>query len=576
MMKMMPESAPSLPSTPTDPGALLAAAVVPDRVIDDFRPLTDTLEWRLADVHWAREGLRPFAENQVPHLVTSSGRLSHKAAAVVYHSCLASPPTGTVDLLELGAGSGLFARFFLDEFRRLCEASGRDFYQRLRYRVTDRSPRTIEQWAEHGLFAAHGERVLPGTCDALRPAEFRGAAADPPETLRGLRAVLCNYLLDTLPARLLRRSEDGIRELQVRTHLCPDDEVVRTYTRLTIDELRALAQSPEPAARAQLVPLLSLLLPEVAYRPAAPADIPFAEEALALLPEHEQVLVSGGALRCLEACLPLLAPDGFVLINDYGPVAGVASAPELLSPLRLGATMALGINFPLIDAYFARRGLPALTPPGDEALLLHARLLPARLATEPLAAAFGAAFGIAAQQALEGPLAEARTHLSAGRLEDALGCYRAAVALAPRDFLVLGEVAEFAVSHLRDAELGRALATDALAHNPWTSGWLWNLLGECLATLGRIPEAHEAHLRAAQIHPGDPRAHLNLSLTLTHQGRLEDALVAVARGLAADGQGHYRARLLDRQQQLLMLVQHRALGEQERLVQRNDRLRVAL
>lgn len=556
---------------------LLEEARAPDREVQGFRSLTDTLEWQLAEVHWAQVGLRPFAENQVPHLVTSSGRLSQQAAAVLYQSCLAHPPQGALTVLELGAGTGLFARFFLDAFRDLCQAGGRDFYQRLRYLATDRSPRTLQQWEEHGIFTDHGARVARGTCDALSPGVFCPAQG-PPEALQGLRAVLCNYLLDTLPARLLRRGAGGVEELQVRTNLC-DAETARGYTTLDLPALRALAESADPAARARLVPLLTLLEPEVAYRPLDPADLaalPCAAEALELSAGHERVLLSEGALRCLEQCRALLAPEGFLLVNDYGPVQGdLSQARELAAPLRLGATMALGVSFPLLEAYLGRRGLRAVTPPGDERSSLHARLF-LHAADPEVEAAFAAAFGQEAQQRVEVPVNEARQHLGAGRLDEALRCYRAAVDASPRDFLVLGEAAEFAASHLRDPVIGLALAEAALALNPWYGGWMWSVLGECRYALGRIDEAHQAHLRAAQIHPGDPRAHLNLSVTWAHSGQLDEALLAVARGLACDGQGLYRARLLDRQQQLLAHLANRALGEQERHARRNERLRAAL
>lgn len=543
----------------------------PSREVQGFRPLTETLEWELADLHWAQAGLRPFVEQQVPHLVTSSGRLSQQAAAVLHASCRARPGEGPITVLELGAGTGLFARYLLDAFRDLCAAGGDDFYDRLRYVVTDRSARTVAQWAEHGLFAEHGAHVEAGVCDALAPGRL--VAGDGERPLSGLRAVFCNYLLDTLPARLLRRGAGGVEELRVRTNLAADAETARAYGAPPLPELRALAGSADPAERARLVPLLTLLEPEVAFAPVGPAELPFAEEALSLCP-GERVLLSHGALRCLEALSALLSPEGFVLVNDYGPVQAEL-AGDLAAPLRLGATMALGVSFPLLEAYFERRGRPLLRPPGDERTLLHARLLLA--APQPEAeAAFREAFGEEALGRVEGALQEARQHLAAGRMDEALSRYREAVAQSPRDFLVLGEAAEFASSHLGDAQIGLELAQAALRLNPWYGAWMWSVLGDCLYALGRPAEAHEAYLAAARIHPQDPRGQLNLALTHGQRGELDEALLCVARGLARDAQGLYRARLLDRQQQLLAAASSRALGEQERLARRAARLRGAL
>lgn len=561
---------------------LLDRAGVPDRQVQEFRPLCESLEWQLADLHWAAAGLRPFVENQVPHLVTSSGRLSQQAAAVLYESCLESPPAGPGPLwvLELGAGTGLHARYFLDAFQDLCTAGGKDFYERLVYLCTDRSPRTVAQWAEHGLFEDHRGRVRCGTCDALHPDRVR--TPDGQEiAVSGLRAVLCTYLLDTLPAAVLRRGGirgDTVEELRLRTNLVADADTVRGYTPLGLEELRALSESPDPARRERLVPLLTLLEPELAFFPVDLSAVPHGAAALSLCPGQDLVLASHGAMACLEALLPLLGPAGFVLFNDYGPIKP-EQVREMIAPQRLGATMALGVNLPLVEAHLARRGGRVLAPPGDDKWQIHARLVfPAHSpAAQPgTEAAFAAAFGAAAQEQVEVPLAEARQHLGAGRLDAALACYRAAVAASPPDFLVLGEAAEFAAAHLHDYSIGLELAQAAVRLNPWYASWLWNVLGDCHYCLGRLDEAHEAYLQAVRIHPQDARAHMNLSVTHGQRGELEAALLSIARGLTHDNQGLYRARLLDRQQQLLAVLSNRALGEQERALRRSDRLRSAV
>lgn len=98
--------------------------------IEDFRPLGHCLEWRLADAYWDRAGIIPFVRNDVPYLVNNTGRLSENAAALVFAALNEARPSlpARLVLLELGAGTGLHARYFLDAFVAKCREEDNDLY----------------------------------------------------------------------------------------------------------------------------------------------------------------------------------------------------------------------------------------------------------------------------------------------------------------------------------------------------------------------------------------------------------------------------------------------------------------
>jgi tetratricopeptide (TPR) repeat protein len=468
-------------------------------------------------------------------------------------------------VLEIGAGTGLFARYFLDAFRGLCQQEGRDFYGRLLYFASDRSRRTVDQWAERELFADHAGRVVTGTCDATRPDEFRGAEGEP-VALPPLRAVFANYVLDVLPSAVVRTGPAGPEVMCVRTHLTTHLALLPQYTRLTIDEVRRLAASDDPADRARLLPIVSLLELETAFRPAGDRPPPYLTEALAFGAGLERVVLNYGAIDCLEACLRRLGPDGFVLLNDYGPVerdqiAGHAAVQ------RFGGSTALGLNFPFLEHHFSGGGRALLKPDEQEAPQIHARLL-CRADLPRTREAFARLCGSAAYAYLKGPHEEARKHAAAGRHDDALECFRTALSRCPRDWYLVGQAAQFVALQLRDLNSGLELIQAAVALNPWYSAWLWNVLGDCLFYLQRYDDAHEAYLQARRIDPDDVLTNFNLSYSHYQRGEFDEALAAVARGLARDAQGVYRARLLDKQQQVLATVSARWMGEQERLAKR--------
>ena len=143
----------------------------------------------------------------------------------------------------------------------------------------------------------------------------------------------------------------------------------------------------------------------------------------------------------------------------------------------------------------------------------------------------------------------------------------------PADWQMLGEAAEYVGLQLGDHAAGLEIVRSALQRNPWYSAWLWNILGDCLFYRERLADAHEAFTQAQRIDPDDPRTNLNLAYTLSARGDQAGALVAIAHGLAHDGKGHYRPRLLEKQAQVLALISECAAAEQNRLVRRAERFR---
>jgi tetratricopeptide (TPR) repeat protein len=239
---------------------------------------------------------------------------------------------------------------------------------------------------------------------------------------------------------------------------------------------------------------------------------------------------------------------------------------------RFGGSVALGLSFPPLERALAARGLEVTAPDGDEQRRVHTRLCARSIGPRTRETLRGR-FSLATDQHRDAPLEDARAHVAAGRHQQALEAYRELIARNPRDWQMLGEAAEYAGLQLRDHAAGLQLVRAALERNPWYSSWLWNVLGDCLFYRERLDDAHAAFLQAARIDPDDPRTNLNVAYTLSARGDQPAALAAIARGLAHDGRGVYRPRLLEKQAQVLSLVSERAAAEQNRLVRRAERFR---
>jgi tetratricopeptide (TPR) repeat protein len=550
-------------------GETLRDVVLPSRVLQDFRRLPQCLEWELSDLYWSSAGLLPFAENDVPYAINNNSRLSENAAALLYANCQEIPPTGPLLLFECGAGTGLFARYLLDAFRALCRESGADFYDRLTFLVTDSSPTTLRQWIERGIFSEHQEHVVLATCDALRPGEARTVNGDR-VAIRDLRAVFANYLLDTLPSTVIRNGEHGCEELHIRTHLTEAADRVATYTRMTLDEMRALASSPDVTEKAKLIPLVTLFEYESAFIANGSAP-PHAQEALDFNAGLDRSALNYGAIEFLEMYLGFLDAGGFILVNDYGPSEREQVVAQS-SPQKFGSTVAFGLNFPFLDHYFATRDRVMIKAEEDkEALILVRLLMNSRLAKT--IEVFDKRFTSAAFREVENPATEARKHVEAGRFDEAKELYQKGLERSPRDWRLIAEIAEFVIRQASDYRAGLELARAAITINPWYSAWLWNVLGDALFALGRYDEAFEAYLQARRIDSKDPRTSLNLAYSYAQAGAYADALNAIASGLATDMQGFWRNRLIEKQQLILAAISAKSSNEQEWLNRRNARLR---
>jgi tetratricopeptide (TPR) repeat protein len=515
------------------------------RVIEEFRPLTGSLEWRVSQAYWRDMGVLPFAHREVPYTINNSGRLSDGAAALLFASCSEMPPAGRIEVVEFGAGSGLFARLFLDAFRALCVQHGKDFYQRLRLWVTDASPASIAHWRALGMFDAHAGHTEAVVADAAEGPPLEGP----------LRAAFCNYVLDVLPAANVRVGADGAPEqLCVRTHLVEDRELVAAHTRLTLDEIRAIATSPNEADLAALFPLLPLFEAEVAFRRDGAAQIPGVETALRGLPAGANARFNYGANQCLQRTAARLDAGGFILINDYG-----WTRPEdaHFTLERFGKTTALGINFPLLEDQLRGQGLQVRAPSGDDDRLLHCRLV-SRQPLEQTAQTLESRFGQPAAAHLQEPIQQAREHLAAGRMRESVAAYRSAMSRSPRNWSLIIEAAEVVTHHARQYSVALLLCRAALELNPFFSAQAWRILGDALYGLRRMEQSHRAYLRAARIDPRDGLVNLGLARSFARLGDHAEALQVIARGLAASAAGPLQDRLLAGQRLVLDAIAARA------------------
>lgn len=537
-------------------------------LLEEYRPIVDSLAWDLSDLYWRQDGLLPFLRGDVPHAVNNTGWASERAAAVLFAACEQAPADAPIRILEVGAGLGLFARFLLDAFRRICAEGGRDFYDRLTFHITDGSGRTIAQWRERQLFADHAEHVELGTLDALQPDRMRDADGGTIE-IGDLTAVFASYVLDVLPLALVRRGKDGAEQMCVQTRLPGRHHEQLARLGFEPDELPAIAAGD--GDRARLLPLLPYFEFATEMRRDGADALPHVHALLDFAGDAERAVLNTGALDFLERGLDTIAAHGFVLVNDYGPTRA-EDVEDMASVTWFGSSISACVNFPFLEHQLTAAGHVIMTPPRDDDRSIHTMLL-AKNRDIGVAAAFERAYADDRPSRSERASAEAGSHAQAGRHAEALAAYRAAIEACPGDWMLLGNASQFLNQQLLRHPESLELARAAIAINPWQSAFLYNCLGNSLYCLERFDDAYEAYLRARAIDPEDPQTHLNLAYSHAHAGNGEEALQAVARGLACDAEGRFEAVLLRKQQEILEMLSEQRRMQSESLSRRQSLFR---
>lgn len=540
---------------------LLGAHDPDPRVLQDFRPLHESLEWRLLRAYYERAGAGAFIRGEVPFAVTSSGQLSEDAAAILLASLdRARRADGPIRCLELGPGSGLFAKLLLDALRRRCGELRRDDYDRITLVLADSSRAMLDAIASDGLLAEHQGHYELVHSDASRPEQAAGEAE--------LHAVFLNYVLDSLPASILRRAEDGVEQLCIRTCLARG-VALADYTALSPAQLRELVEAPAEASMHQLADIYPALAIDARYEPVPVAELPEEDALDAILPDHagETIVHGHAAVACLRAFAERLRRGGFMLVNDFASQTAAPAAPERSPYSIYGGALAIGLNLTQIERAVASwPGASIHAPAADDRLVsrLIGRQLDAATAT-----CFAERLDPARAAARRAPRERARELVDERRPNAARGAFATALALAPNDWQLLEEAASFLAYVAKDRGAARALARHGLELNPLATG-LWNVLGDCDLHARRPEEALRCYERAIEINPSDVRGRYNAAYALSARRDHAAALRMLADAMALDD-GSYRQRLLGEQARILDRLARRSRSDRDRI---RDRVRL--
>ncbi len=500
--------------------AALTALQGESEEVEGFTRLDRSALWAINSAYWRESGHAAFQRDAVPFQATSDGSLAAATAALIASWRGQCTTLGRLLVIELGPGTGLFARALL---RRGDERRSRGLpYPEIDYVGVDVASSMARDIARHALLDGRPsvrfiDCDLGGDLDPLNEVIAAARAQETPILVVG------NYIFDSLPARSFRRRGGVLQELEVAVSR-GGEEIVTNDVRSHLFRTR--------------------------FAPCA-ADDAFAKLAASCVDkESEQVVVNSGALRCIEKLAKTIGKDGLILVNDYAIEADDGGGP---SWQNFGGSIASGIHFATFDRHIAG-GIGECIAPEKAVSFINSRLIGRPDALTRLA--FARHFSFDAAKIAHGRIASARTAHSAGRHDEAVAGYQAAIAEQPYNWSVLVETAGFVLTALNRPDEAATLLDAALAENP-VSTVAWNLRGDCHYRGNRFAEAAECYTRADEIAGGDARARLNLAYCAGRAEELEEALVWCARALAVDRSGTLHDDIIARQAEIAARVRSR-------------------
>lgn len=521
-----------------DPLNTVARGALKGHPVEDFQPIWECAAMRIARSAWIDCGIEVFLRMDVPYGATSSGRLSDDAVKLLLET---GPKNQPCRFLEIGAGSGIFAKIFLDALK----AEAPEIYKSCTYVLTDGNGGMLESQAKYGVLAEHAAHIEPVVFDAGAPW--------PDSFIGAFDGVFGSYILDSLPLDILSVGESGVRQMQARCALPAANPA-----------LENALKTPGFAHLAPFLPAAKSMRIQTRHKKAGP--LPFEAALPPAKGEDTPLIHCHGALACIENISKSLRPNGFAMLSDYGSVEP-RDPSEQIEFQTFGESAALAVNFHQLDTWFENGPVAYLKPEAQEGHLIT-RVLYNGL-PETLAPLVELLFGEARQRALSLPVETARNMLRANAFETARQLYSKAMALQPRNWSLAEEVAELLLIGAEDYQDAIELANYGLSLNPLSPN-LHRIIAESRYHLGELTAAQDAMATCLQLSGASPQAFLLQAQILEKLDEPEGALTAIAKAMALDKEAEQREALLRLQDEILVKI---SLGARDDLLAEVNRTR---
>jgi len=311
---------------------------LPEPPDNGYVPYEDCLLWQLSDFYFQQRGLQTWRFSECPFVLTSNQHYAWQVAWVL-HAAWQDLPAQSLNVLETGAGHGVFSYYFLQALQTICEMSGCQHAQKLTYWVSDYSPRYLQEISCNPLLQAplSSGRLRLGQLNVLQPNRFQSLNGEQINLATlGLDAILCNYVLDALPLAVYRLKQgQPIQKKWVQTQI------------LSPGETRRLPHLFQIADTLLVSAYHDCDLDEIESEWLRTCFVQWQQVGLSGL-----IPVSIAGFQAVQGLYDLLHPKGLLWLADKGFVGEPWLAQALdVWPQLYGVFSAHDVNFPLLSQF---------------------------------------------------------------------------------------------------------------------------------------------------------------------------------------------------------------------------------
>jgi hypothetical protein len=281
-----------------------------------FKRFDESEIWDLHNDYFLNRGLKAWSKGEVPYTGISNYFEAFKKA-IFFYECLGNlnKELEEIKILELGSGNAEFAYNFLKAFEDIDQ---KNYFSKLKYTVSDYSQKTLDELQTSKKLDSYKDKVIYLKLDInFQMNEIQDHEYD---------LIMCNYLLDQLPARVI--AKDSLKNEYLEKYISIDlssSEKIKKIRKqqkfLTLDFQKEIKLDHQ-------------IILDSCFRPNRTSTI----------------IYSYGALRAIRRILFKLKVSGIFIASDFN----ASSKPGLdyFDPCFYGNSLAQAVNFEFICKYF--------------------------------------------------------------------------------------------------------------------------------------------------------------------------------------------------------------------------------
>lgn len=193
------------------------------QIVQKMYRFSDAPIWELQRAYYEEQGITAWQSGDVPQYITSNRVMAVSYAEMIFgflqDRARMGHLTEQVTVLELGAGSGQFAFYVLQELTMLVQAAGIPLPP-FRYVMSDLAEKNIAFWSQHASLAPYVERgVLDFTrFDAVQDKALHLLRAGTRISVGDLEqplVIVANYFFDSIPQELIYVEDQQVYDCRI-------------------------------------------------------------------------------------------------------------------------------------------------------------------------------------------------------------------------------------------------------------------------------------------------------------------------------------------------------------------------